>query len=125
MVEQSFVLVYIWHATVLLIFVATAACKLVLQIFAPVDHNLRAYGPTGRAFGLRARLQAYGPGPLAYDTGSTGPRAYGPYGPTGRAYGPTGPDLGLPRGQWPCIYIYITISLVGGYRFYGISPTMY
>ena len=39
MVEQSFVLVYIWHATVLLIFVATAACKLVLQIFAPVDHN--------------------------------------------------------------------------------------
>jgi len=87
--------------------------------------GLRAYGPTGRALGLRARLQAYGPGPLAYDTGSTGPRAYGPYGPTGRAYGPTGPDLGLPRGQWPCIYIYITISLVGGYRFYGISPTMY
>ena len=39
MVAQSFVLVYIWHATVLLIFVATAACKFVLQISAPVDHN--------------------------------------------------------------------------------------
>ena len=110
MVEQSFVLVYIWHATVLLIFVATAACKLVLQIFAPVDHNLRTYGPgpwlTGPPTGLRARALG-----LRYGLyRPTGLRALRAHGPGLRAYGP-GP--GASQGSM-AVYIYIYHDIIGG-----------
>ena len=228
MVAQSFVLVYIWHATVLLIFVATAACKFVLQISAPVDHNFvlhlwlatvcckalplcssalqlvlrRAFLPSAwtadwneltasyheiihpstslslSAYlivsryifprlcqfsvskSLRNKTGLYPviclPCPLT-DNYGPGPRLRVHYGPTGLRAGPTGPGpwltiralrahgltglmgpragpTGLRARTWGFpgvngrvyIYIYhITISLVGGYGFYGISPTMY
>ena len=72
-----------------------------------------AYRPTGPGPWLTIRaLQAHGL------TGLTGPRA-GPTGLRARTWGFPGVNGRV------YIYIYITISLVGGYRFYGISPTMY